>query len=94
MATVSGARLHEERPQRERSSSPASLPEERLQLEPHTYIDPATGEIDYTRSSWSRSSWSEAGELLRSSWSRSSWSLAPETVANYAAAAADPTRSS
>ena len=49
-------------------------------LTPNQFIDPATGDIDYTRSSWSRSSWSDAGELLRSSWSRSSWSLAPETV--------------
>jgi serine protease AprX len=63
-------------------------------LTPNQFIDPATGDIDYTRSSWSRSSWSDAGELLRSSWSRSSWRLAPETVANYAAAAADPTCSS
>jgi serine protease AprX len=63
-------------------------------LTPNQYIDPATGDIDYTRSSWSRSSWSDAGELLRSSWSRSSWSLAPETLASYAAAAVDPTRSS
>ena len=46
-------------------------------LTPNEYIDPATGGIDYTRSSWSRSSWSNASELLRSSWSRSSWSMVP-----------------
>jgi serine protease AprX len=46
-------------------------------LEPNDYIDPATGAIDYTRSSWSRSSWSTASDLLRSSWSRSSWSMVP-----------------
>jgi serine protease AprX len=46
-------------------------------LTPNEYINPATGEIDYTRSRWSRSRWSEASELLRSSWSRSSWSMAP-----------------
>jgi serine protease AprX len=61
-------------------------------LEPNTYIDPATGEIDYTRSRWSRSRWSEAGELLRSSWSRSSWSMAPADSAD--SAAVDTTRSS
>jgi hypothetical protein len=38
-------------------------------LTPNDYINPATGEIDYTRSRWSRSRWSEASELLRSSWS-------------------------
>jgi subtilisin family serine protease len=57
-------------------------------LEPNTYIDPATGEIDYTRSRWSRSRWSEAGELLRSSWSRSSWSLAPDSLGTDSAAVA------
>ena len=56
------------------------------------YIDPATGDIDYTRSSWSRSRWSEAGELLRSSWSRSSWSW--RLLAGTDSAAVDPTRSS
>jgi serine protease AprX len=48
-------------------------------LTPSTLIDAATGEIDYTRSSWSRSSWStadgqRAADWARSSWSRSSWS--------------------
>ena len=37
-------------------------------LEPNELIDPATGDIDYTRASWSRASWS------RASWSRASWS--------------------
>ena len=46
-------------------------------LEPNESINPATGEIDYTRSRWSRSRWSEASELLRSRWSRSSWTMAP-----------------
>ena len=48
-------------------------------LTPNAIVDPVTGEIDYTRSSWSRSSWSSASDGLtadfaRSSWSRSSWS--------------------
>jgi serine protease AprX len=48
-------------------------------LTPNDIVDPATGEIDYTRSSWSRSSWSTAdggltADFARSSWSRSSWS--------------------
>jgi serine protease AprX len=48
-------------------------------LTPNTLVDAATGDIDYTRSSWSRSSWSTANDGLtadfaRSSWSRSSWS--------------------
>jgi serine protease AprX len=44
-------------------------------FEPNAYLDPATGAIDYSRSSWSRSSWSRSS-WSRSSWSRSSWSCA------------------
>jgi serine protease AprX len=62
-------------------------------LEPNQYIDPATGEIDYTRSSWSRSSWSDASDLLRSSWSRSSWSMV-QPDASGEGPGADTTRSS
>jgi serine protease AprX len=48
-------------------------------LTPNAIVDASTGDIDYTRSSWSRSSWSTASDGLtadfaRSSWSRSSWS--------------------
>jgi serine protease AprX len=48
-------------------------------LTPNNIVDASTGDIDYTRSSWSRSSWSNANDGLtadfaRSSWSRSSWS--------------------
>jgi serine protease AprX len=64
-------------------------------LTPNEYIDPATGRIDYTRSSWSRSSWSTASDLLRSSWSRSSWSMAPaERPADGYTDTVDPARSS
>jgi serine protease AprX len=43
-------------------------------LTPNQLVDPATGAIDYARSSWSRSSWSGAAERLTASWARSSWS--------------------
>ena len=48
-------------------------------LTPNTLVSAANGDIDYSRSSWSRSSWSTADSSLdldfaRSSWSRSSWS--------------------
>jgi serine protease AprX len=48
-------------------------------LTPNTLVSAASGDIDYSRSSWSRSSWSSADSSLgldfaRSSWSRSSWS--------------------
>jgi len=43
-------------------------------LTANTLVDSATGAIDYTRSSWSRSSWSSAPEGLSATWARSSWS--------------------
>jgi serine protease AprX len=52
---------------------------------PNRVVDPATGNIDYSLSSWSLSSWS------LSSWSLSSWSCSCPTST---AAAADPTLSS
>ena len=56
-----------------------SIPVANQGLTPNDLVDAATGEIDYTRSSWSRSSWStadgqQAADWARSSWSRSSWS--------------------
>jgi serine protease AprX len=45
-------------------------------IPPNDLVDAATGEIDYTRSSWSRSSWSTAPESLIAGWARSSWSCA------------------
>jgi serine protease AprX len=62
-------------------------------LTPNELIDPASGGIDYTRSSWSRSSWSsadgtQAAGWARSSWSRSSWS------STTSSGSVDPSRSS
>jgi serine protease AprX len=60
-------------------------------LTPNQLVDPTTGAIDYTRSSWSRSSWSAATGDLTASWARSSWSCvcwdSPDDPV-------DPTRSS
>jgi len=63
-------------------------------LAPNELVSAATGEIDYTRSSWSRSSWSDAAGLLRSSWSRSSWSRSSWSSENLQNDVVDPTRSS
>ncbi len=62
-------------------------------LTPNNLINAATGDIDYTRSSWSRSSWStadgqRAADWARSSWSRSSWSSTSSSDS------VDPSRSS
>jgi serine protease AprX len=59
-------------------------------LTPNVMIDPATGGIDYSRSSWSRSSWSRSS-WSRSSWSRSSWSCA---CSKTGSGSIDPARSS
>jgi serine protease AprX len=59
--------------------SMGSVPVANQGLTPNPLVSAATGEIDYSRSSWSRSSWSSAtgsqvADWSRSSWSRSSWS--------------------
>ena len=54
-------------------------------LTPNSLIDPATGQIDYTRASWSRASWSDAIDSLRASWSRASWSRASWSRASWSA---------
>jgi serine protease AprX len=59
-------------------------------LTPSTLIDKKSGNIDYTRSSWSRSSWSRSS-WSRSSWSRSSWSC---NCSKTSSGTIDPTRSS
>ena len=63
-------------------------------LAPNTYIIKSTGDIDYTRASWSRASWSSLGttDPLRASWSRASWSCAGCT--DGLATSTDPTRAS
>jgi serine protease AprX len=52
---------------------------------PNPLVDPTTGNIDYTRASWSRASWScdclgtqviDPTDPTRASWSRASWSRA------------------
>ena len=43
-------------------------------LTPNTLVDPGTGDIDYSRGSWTRGSWTTATDPLRASWSRASWS--------------------
>ena len=51
-------------------------------LTPNQYVDAASGAIDYTRSSWSRSSWSTAPSDLSAGWARSSWSCNCSTDAS------------
>jgi serine protease AprX len=60
-------------------------------LKPNTLVDPASGAIDYTRSSWSRSSWSSAADGLTAGWARSSWSC---DCSRLSTGDVDPTRSS
>ena len=49
-------------------------------------LDPATGQIDYTRASWTRASWTSSGvDPLRASWTRASWTRASWTRASWTA---------
>lgn len=60
-------------------------------LTPNTLIDPATGGIDYTRSSWSRSTWRSAdGSNLDADFARSTWRCDCSTTST---GSIDPTRS-
>jgi serine protease AprX len=71
------------------SDTPAPVPDE--QPAPNDLVDGASGAIDYTRSSWGRSSWGSAPEGLVADWARSSWGCA---CAESDGAQAEPTRSS
>jgi serine protease AprX len=68
-----------------------TAPDVNAGLVPNSLVDPATGNIDYTRSSWSRSSWSVAGSSLTAGWARSSWSC---NCSLTSSGTIDPTRSS
>jgi serine protease AprX len=41
-----------------------------------SWLDPATGTLDYSRASWKRASWSAATGDLAAGWSRASWKCA------------------
>src|SRR5215218_6446528 len=58
---------------------------------PNDVVDSTAGAIDYTRSSWGRSSWGAAPETLAADWARSSWGC---TCGTSATTALDGTRSS
>ena len=56
------------------AETPAPVADE--QPAPNELVDGTTGAIDYTRSSWGRSSWGSAPEALVADWARSSWGCA------------------
>jgi serine protease AprX len=60
-------------------------------VQPNSLVDTSTGAIDYTRSSWSRSSWSSASDPLTAGFARSSWSC---VCGGTTGGQIDPTRSS
>jgi serine protease AprX len=74
------------------AADPSAFPAANQGLTPNSLIDTATGGIDYSRSSWSRSSWSDTpADALNASWARSSWSCECSMTDE---GAVDPTRSS
>jgi serine protease AprX len=72
-------------------ANPANFANPNLRLTPNTLLDAVTGDIDYTRASWSRASWSTAADTLRASWSGASWSCACSLTPT---GEIDPTRAS
>jgi hypothetical protein len=62
-------------------------------LTPNSLIDPATGDIDYTRATWTRATWTSAADTLRATWSRATWTRATWTSQDGTTqATTDPTR--
>ncbi|MEA2312225.1 MAG: serine protease AprX [Solirubrobacteraceae bacterium] len=51
-------------------------------IAPNRLVDPATGDIDYSLSSWSLSSWSQASDPLTADWALSSWSCTCSATAS------------
>jgi serine protease AprX len=60
-------------------------------IAPNRLVDSATGDIDYSLSSWSLSSWSQAPDPLTAGWALSSWSC---TCSKSAGGSVDPSLSS
>jgi serine protease AprX len=75
-----------------RAATQAPYPEANQGLTPNDLVNPSTGDIDYSRSSWSRSSWSSAPDSLSAGWARSSWSCS--SCGQAGSGSIDPTRSS
>ena len=106
---VKGALMHNMRPTRDGklavdADKAMKAPSKRLVsnvgLTPNELVNAGTGDIDYTRASWSRASWSRV-EGDRASWSRASWSRASWSRASWSCdcavavtGEADPNRAS
>jgi serine protease AprX len=71
-----------------------SIPVANAGLTPNTLVDASSGDIDYTRSSWSRSSWSSASGAQSADWARSSWSRSSWSSSGSGSGSVDPSRSS
>jgi serine protease AprX len=51
----------------------------------NTLVNPANGDIDYTRTSWTRTSWTDAVDTMRTSWTRTSWTRTSWTRTSWTA---------
>src|SRR4051794_22511445 len=58
-------------------------------LVPNDYVNPASGEIDYTKASWTKATWTNATDLLKATWTKATWTCA---CADTPSAAVDPTK--
>jgi serine protease AprX len=59
-------------------------------LTPNLAINPATGEIDYTKATWTKATWTSAADTLKATWTKATWTCAG--CVETAATATDPTK--
>jgi serine protease AprX len=58
-------------------------------LTPNTYVNPANGEIDYTKATWTKATWTGAADLLKATWTKATWTCACDAAPS---AEVDPTK--
>jgi serine protease AprX len=45
-------------------------------LTPNTYVNAASGDIDYTKATWTKATWTGAADLLKATWTKATWTCA------------------
>ena len=58
-------------------------------LTPNAYVNPAGGDIDYTKATWTKATWTGAADLLKATWTKATWTCA---CADAPSVAVDPTK--
>jgi serine protease AprX len=58
-------------------------------LVPNQFVSPASGDIDYTKATWTKATWTGAADLLKATWTKATWTCA---CAKAPSAEVDPTK--